>query len=274
MSHDPLRVGVLNLSANPEADARDLALQLGWPDMQVRTEWIRLGSRPSGSSEPISLRRLYRTFERVIGEAPLDALVVAGTPEGEPLAAELTGWGELSEILEYARAFVPSTLGLSFGGLVLGEVLGFSRVRLEQRLFGVFPLLNVAPFHPVLASEDRVFSSPQARYTGLDDAELERAARVGTVRLLARSAKAGYSIFESADRRYIAHLGRPDLEPARLVHDTDRAIDAVACPGITDARRVRRSAFFARWLDTVYVRTRESRSDVARVEAPRRAACR
>ncbi|HET9959365.1 MAG TPA: homoserine O-succinyltransferase [Polyangiaceae bacterium] len=45
---------------------------------------------------------------------------------------------------------------------------------------------------------------------------LERARDAGVVRLLAHGAETGYSLFESADGRFVSHLGHPEYEAQRL----------------------------------------------------------
>ena len=90
---------------------------------------------------------------------------------------------------------------------------------------------------------------------------MEAASADGRVRLLAHSAAAGYSIFESRDRRYLMHLGHPEYEPERLVfeYERDRAVGRhdVQAPQNFDTQQptltwqAHRTEFFTRWLQTL-----------------------
>jgi homoserine O-succinyltransferase len=91
---------------------------------------------------------------------------------------------------------------------------------------------------------------------------MERQQVAGAVRLLAHAPETGYTIFESADRRFLMHLGHPEYEPERLVFEyaRDRQL------GLTDVDppanmnlgqplntwRSHRNEFFSQWIKFVY----------------------
>ena len=121
-AHDarPLRIGVLSLSHEAETS---LIEPLSRPALPVHPIQIRLGTADQSGAEVAFIRGAPVSFTRAILDGPLDGLVLAGTPEEDVLPDELPRWRELTEILDYARGYIPSTLGLGDGGLALARML-------------------------------------------------------------------------------------------------------------------------------------------------------
>ncbi len=218
----PLRIGFINLMPRAEEYEKSLLAPFARAGVAIEPVWIRLALHAYSSSDPNRIRNAYTTFEEALVQAPFDGLVLTGAPVEEMAFEDVLYWDELAAILRHAQNAVPSTLGLCWGGLALAHLVGVEKVRFEKKLFGVYPLSNLSPEDGVLAGADDVFSCPQSRHSGIADARLERAANEGAVRLLAHSNAAGFSIFESADRRFLMHLGHPEYEPARLAFEYTR----------------------------------------------------
>jgi homoserine O-succinyltransferase len=260
----PLRIGVLNVMPMAETYEEALLHPLGRSIIQIEPVWIRLESHSYKSSNTAHLDELYVTFEQATKDAELDGMIITGAPVEELAFEEVRYWTELSEILQHARTHCPSTLGICWGGMVLGYLLGCEKVMLEQKLFGAYPLRNLARKHRITGDTDDVFWCPQSRHASVSDEQLEDAERREIVTLLAHSDEVGYSIFESRDQRFIAHLGHPEYEPERLVfeyeRDCERGRSDVAAPvGIDLAApanvwRSHRNEFFLQWVKSIYDR--------------------
>jgi homoserine O-succinyltransferase/O-acetyltransferase len=191
----------------------------------VQPVWIRLTSHAYGSSAADHIARNYQTFEQALTDGPLDRLILTGAPVEELAFQDVHYWAELVEILDHARRTIPSTLGLCWGGLALAKRLDIEKVRFPKKLFGAFRSRVLAPGHPLFAESRHEFWCAHSRHSGISDPALEAAAGAGQVRLLAHAPETGYSIFESADGRYVMHLGHPEYDAARLAFEWQR--DAV-----------------------------------------------
>ncbi len=111
---------------------------------------------------------------------------------------------------------------------------------------------------------DDVFDCPQSRFSGLDNAQMERAQAQGQLRLLARAHEGGYAIFESGDCRFLVHLGHPEYEPHRLVDEYERdkakGVAGVSAPVHVDLDapintwRGHRTEFFSQWIKFIHER--------------------
>jgi homoserine O-succinyltransferase/O-acetyltransferase len=254
----PLRVGIINIMPKVETYESYLLAPLREASVAIETVWIRLETHAYSSSDADHIRSRYVSFEQAQGARPLDGLILTGAPVEELRFEAVHYWPELSAILRAARSRVKSTLGICWGGLALAQLLGIPKLTYPRKLFGVFRNRPLVPRHPLLDRSQAPFWCAHSRHSGVADDELERAERAGSVNLLSHGAETGYSIFESTDQRYVAHLGHPEYEPERLVHEwqRDRALaraDVEAPKNFDPERpmhvwRSHRQQLFSRWL--------------------------
>jgi homoserine O-succinyltransferase len=253
---ETLRVGIINIMPRLEAYEPLLLRRLAPASRTVEPVFVRLQSHRYGSSDRAHLDRFYRTFDAA---GRLDGLIVTGAPVEEVEFAEVHYWPELTAILREAQTSVRSTLGICWGGLALGALLGIPKRLFRQKLFGVYEHRVLLEGDPLLPA-DRLssFRCAHSRHSGSDDDAVVRAAREGRVRLLAHSPRTGATVFASPDHRFVAHLGHPEYEADRLVFEWERDQAAgrsdVAEPYQLDLDRPATTwrqdseTFFERWL--------------------------
>jgi homoserine O-succinyltransferase len=217
-----LRIGIVNIMPRAETYEAYLARPLERALLPVAPVWIRLASHSYQSSDAGHIERAYVTFDDAIWRAPLDGLILTGAPVEELEFCDVHYWAELCEILSFCRERVAGVLGICWGGLALAKLLGVEKHRFEKKLFGVFQNVTLDSEHPIVGGSDDAFWCTHSRHSGIRSTELEAARDAGLVRLLSYGPETGYSIFESADRRFLAHLGHPEYEAARLTHEWER----------------------------------------------------
>ncbi len=261
----PLRIAILNIM--PEADTYEynILFPIGRSVLQIEPVWIRLNTHPYKSTSKVHLDSLYISFDQAIKHRGLDGLIITGAPVEEKEFSDIWFWDELRDILSYARSSIASTLGICWGGLALAHFSGIEKTVFPKKLFGVYPLKNINREHPITGELDDVFMSPQSRYAGIEDSILKARAAAGEVTLLAYSKETGYSIFETADKRFIMHLGHPEYETGRLVNEYKRDLKKghrrVQKPFNLDTDnpvntwRSHSLEFFTQWIKDVYLRT-------------------
>jgi homoserine O-succinyltransferase len=221
-TEDPIRIGIINVMPKLEAYEPLLLAPLARVRRAIEPVFVRLESHAYHSSDLGHLERFYRTFAAEQGKGPLDGLILTGAPVEELPFEEVRYWEELSAILEVARRSIRSTLGLCWGGLALGALLGVPKTRLPRKLFGVFENRPVDPSQPLLANQGERFWCAHSRHSGILDADLEQVAADGRVRPLSYAPETGYSLFESPDHRFVMHLGHPEYVADRLVFEWER----------------------------------------------------
>ncbi len=258
----PLRIGILNIMPKAETYEQSLLYPLSRSIIQIEPVWIRLHQHRYKSSDPLHLERYYRYFEDVIALGPLDGLIVTGAPVEEIDYRDVTYWDELTTIFAFARQNITSTLGICWGGLAIGKVLGLEKVLYSHKLSGAYETRNLDRSHAITGDLDDLFWCAQSRHAGIPDRALEDGQRDGRVHLLAHSDPGGYTIFESGDGRYLAHLGHPEYETGRLVdeyrRDSAKGRTDVLPPVNVDLEhpvnrwRSHGLEFFSQWVRHVY----------------------
>lgn len=220
-----LRIGILNIMPEAETYEFSLLFPLGRSVIQIEPVWLRLKTHTYSSTNQAHLDHLYVTFDEAIARKQLDGLIVTGAPVEEIPFEQVTYWDEIVEILTFARKNIASTLGICWGGLALAKFMGIEKTVYHKKLFGIFETRNINRLHHITGEMDDVFWCPQSRHSGIADEVLDREAKKGNVTLLAHSAEAGYFIFESADKRFLIHLGHFEYEADRLAYEYLRDIN-------------------------------------------------
>ena len=258
----PLRIGILNIMPLGEKYEFNILHPLGLSVLQLEPIWIRLESHGYKSWEPKHVEDIYVTYEEASREQPLDGLILTGAPVETIHFEDVHYWKEIKSILNDARQNIPSTLGLCWAGFVMAYLEGVNKFNYDQKLFGVFELKNLAPYHPIIGELDDVFFCPQRRHAGIPDEAMEEASNAGRLKLLAYGQQAGYTIFSTADDRFIAHTGHPEYNATRLAEEAKRDQDnpAVLPPANFDFDnplnlwRSHRNTFFTQWVRYCYLR--------------------
>jgi homoserine O-succinyltransferase/O-acetyltransferase len=215
----PLRVGIINVMPRAETYEPHLLRPLRAADVPIEPIWIRLESHVYSSSDAEHVQR-YSTFGAL--GAPLDGLILTGAPVEELAFEDVRYFCELRAILEQVRQSGVSTLGLCWGGLALGHLMGVSKILFGRKLFGVFEQRRLDAWHAITKGFGASFPCAHSRHSGVGDTELERARDAGLLHLLAHGPDTGYTMFESFDGLYLAHLGHPEYPAERLAEEWQR----------------------------------------------------
>ncbi|HET9620257.1 MAG TPA: homoserine O-succinyltransferase [Kofleriaceae bacterium] len=215
-----VRIGIINIMPRMEEYEASLLAPLAEHDVVVEPVLIRLRSHGYGSSDHNHLDRFYRELDEVLGDAPLDGLIVTGAPVEELPYEDVHYFKELRTILGYARRHIPVTLGLCWGGMVLGKLLGIEKRALPRKLFGVFEDRALIAGHDLVPAGKLVCA--HSRHSGLVEGEVDIAVHTGAVRRLSRGDHSGTSLFETTDGRFVAHLGHPEYNGERLSFEWER----------------------------------------------------
>ena len=261
----PLRIAILNIMPEANTYEYNILFPIGRAIIQIEPVWIRLKTHAYKSTSKEHLDELYVSFEEAIKNKGLDGLIITGAPVEEKSFKDVWFWEELSEILDYAKDNIASTLGICWGGLALANYIGIDKMLFDKKLFGVYPLDNIDRNNRITGDLDDVFMSPQSRHAGISDKILEAERDKGNINLLAHSNESGYVIFETADKSFIMHLGHPEYETDRLVNEYKRDLEKgrsdVPLPLNLDINNPKNNwrghslEFFQQWVKDVYIRT-------------------
>ena len=261
----PLYIGILNIMPQAETYEFNLLAPMGRSLIQIVPIWIRLLSHDYKSSDHRHLDKNYLPYDWVQSVAALDGLIVTGAPVEELPFEEVNYWPELRRIIDIATKSGTLLLGICWGALALAKYLGIEKIHYPRKVFGVYRTWNLAPDHPVMGGLDDVFWCPQSRHSGIADETLEAEAAAGRIRLLARAEKGGYTIFETADRQLMMHLGHQEYNSGRLLAEARRdrekgradvgPLENLDLEDPVNLWRANRNEFFNAWIKHVYLTT-------------------
>ena len=217
-----MRIGLLNIM--PEAEKyEDLIFKLLLHQaVDVEIVLIRAKNHAYKSSDKLHLEKHYVSFDQAVEKQQLHGLILTGAPVEFVAFEDITYWNELTEILNYARENIISTMGICWGSIAIGKFLGIDNTIIEDKLFGVFRAKFLKHAHWIAGDGNVEFECPQSRYAGLDETQLINAEKQGKINLLAASTTAGHFIFESSDESFLAHLGHPEYDIHRIMMEYER----------------------------------------------------
>jgi len=260
-----LRIGILNIMPEAESYEFNLLFPLGRSVLQITPVWIRLKSHSYSSSNQDHLDRHYVSFEEAVKEHHLDGLLISGAPVEKMAFEDVTYWQELTEIMDYSRKNIASTLGICWGGLALAYHVGVPKENYSKKLFGVFETKNLDINHPITGEMDDLYWCPNSRHAGCDEKTLQELSSRGEINLLGVSDEAGSIIFETPDHRFVMHLGHFEYDANRLVEEYNRDKKLgrsdveppchVNLENPINQWRAQNTEFFTQWIKYVYETT-------------------
>ncbi|MFS1663513.1 homoserine O-succinyltransferase [Streptococcus sp. zg-JUN1979] len=262
----PLAVLIVNLMPTKEATETQLLRLLANTPLQLTIDFLHMESHQSKNTKPEHLKTFYKTFAD-ISDKYYDGLIITGAPVETLAFEEVDYWGELCQILSWSKTHAFSTLHLCWGAQAgLYYNYGIDKVRLSQKLSGIYTQEVLEAYHPLMRGFDDVFSSPHSRYTEVLRASVEA---VEDLEILAAGSEVGLSLLASRDLREIYSFGHMEYDRDTLQQEYLRDLAGNKAPAIpkdyfpeddpTQQPRMcwhlAAATFFSNWINAVYQET-------------------
>ncbi|MBQ7363341.1 MAG: homoserine O-succinyltransferase [Clostridia bacterium] len=184
----PLKILVLNLMPTKVDTETQLSRLLGNTPLQVEIELIHTSTHKSKNTSEEHLLAFYREFSDV-RDNYYDGMIITGAPVEKMEFEEVEYWEELSEIMEWTKTHVHSTLHICWGAQAgLYYHYGIKKHLMEEKLSGVYAHTVDYKRSILFRGFDDVFYVPHSRYTTVLREDIER---VSELRVLASSERAG-----------------------------------------------------------------------------------
>ena len=189
--------------------------------LSVHMKLVSLPNVPRGERGLERLQQLYYGVDELWNHS-YDAIIVTGT---EPKYADLRQepyWDALASLFEWAQHNTISTVlsCLAAHAAVLHSD-GIARVRLDDKMFGVFEFTKASD-HPLTSRSEDVLRFPHSRWNGLPAAALVACG----YQLLTRNGKAGADCFvKRKEQSLMVHFqGHPEYQTQTLFKEYRRDI--------------------------------------------------
>lgn len=212
----PLKILVLNLMPKKIETETQFARLLGNSPLQVEMELIHTRSHQSKNVAEEHLLAFYKTFDDVKDQT-FDGMVITGAPVEHLEFEEVEYWNELTQIMEWSKTHVHSTLHVCWGAQAgLYYHYGIQKYGVPEKMFGVFPHRVEYKQSILFRGFDDVFMVPQSRHTTVLREDIEK---VPELKVLASSEETGVYAVYSKNGRQIFITGHSEYDADTLKNE-------------------------------------------------------
>ena len=211
----PLKIVVLNLMPLKITTETDLIRLLSNTPLQLDITFMKLKSHTSKTTPVEHMQQFYIDFDE-LRQRKFDGMIVTGAPVEDIAFEDVTYWEEITDIFDWARTHVTSTLYICWAAqAALYHFYGIEKHPLPMKMFGIFPqTINPDEANkPLFRGFDNVFNMPQSRHTEVNSDDIRA---VKDITVLAESPLSGVGIAIARDGREIFVTGHLEYNPDTL----------------------------------------------------------
>jgi homoserine O-succinyltransferase len=194
--------------------------------LQVDVIFVNVSSHVSKNTSTSHLNKFYVPFKD-IKKQKFDGFIITGAPVEQIPFEEVDYWEELTEIMEWTKSHVTSTLHLCWGAQAgLYYHYGIDKTQLPEKMFGVFEHYVQNRKTPLLRGFDDVFMAPHSRHTTVSREDI---CQIPNMTILAESEEAGVFLTITEDGKQIYVMGHPEYDRVTLhneyMRDKNKGLD-------------------------------------------------
>ncbi|MGL5272229.1 MAG: homoserine O-succinyltransferase, partial [Phocaeicola sp.] len=161
----PLKIVVLNLMPLKITTETDLIRLLSNTPLQLELSFMKLESHVSKNTPAEHMETFYRAFDSM-REERFDGMIITGAPVEQMEYEEVTYWKELTQVFDWARTHVTSTLYICWAAQAgLYHYYGVPKYPLDKKMFGVFEHHMHQSELSIFRGFDDIFYVPHSRHT-------------------------------------------------------------------------------------------------------------
>lgn len=218
----PLRVLILNLMPIKITTETDLIRLLSNNPLQVEVEFLKLETHTSKNTSEEHLEMFYKNFSEVKDDF-YDGMIITGAPVELYEFKDVTYWPEISEIFDWARIHVTSTLYICWAAqAALYHFYGINKHPLSEKMFGVFKHIVHNKKFPLFRGFDDEFYIPHSRHTTINREEI---LLHDDLKILSESDESGVGIVTSRGGREFYLTGHSEYAPNTLHNEYMRDVE-------------------------------------------------
>lgn len=219
----PLNIVILNLMPVKTVTEVQLLRLLSNSPIQVDITLMYPKSHRSKNTSEQYLLKYYETFDEIKGRK-FDGMIITGAPVEKLKFEDVDYWDELTEIMDWSKKNVYSTLHICWGSQAgLYHHFGIPKYILDKKMFGVFAHIINEENTQLLRGFDDIFYAPHSRHTCVKKEDIEK---VPELEILSESKDAGVYIVSTKGGRQIFVTGHPEYDTLTLKSEYDRDVAA------------------------------------------------
>lgn len=218
----PLRIVVLNLMPIKITTETDLIRLLSNTPLQIEVCFMKLRSHTPSHTPIEHMMMFYRDFEE-LRKQKFDGMIITGAPVEQMEYEQVKYWDEITEIFQWARNHVTSTLYICWAAQAgLYYYYGVPKHQLDRKMFGIYEQDILYPRLPIFRGFDDKFMMPQSRHSEIRRADIEKH---DELMLIAESPQSGVSIVMARGGREFFITGHLEYAPNTLDNEYKRDRD-------------------------------------------------
>lgn len=211
-----IEIGILNLMPLKEETELQLLRALSNTPLQVDVTFLMVSKHESKNTPTSHLNKFYLPFEKV-KKQKFDGLIITGAPLEQMEYEEVDYWQEFTEICEWTKTNVTSTMHLCWGAQAgLYYHYGIPKYPLEGKRFGVYEHQVLNRKVPLVRGFDDTFMAPHSRHTEVPKEEIQKHPELT---ILAESVEAGVYLLLDTDGKKIFVMGHPEYDRVTLSNE-------------------------------------------------------
>ena len=218
----PLRIVILNLMPLKITTETDLIRLLSNTPLQIEVDFLKISGHISKNTPVEHMMTFYKDFSTLRNEN-YDGMIITGAPVEQMPFEEVDYWKEVSEIFDWARTHVTSTLYICWAAQAgLYHFYGVPKYPLPQKMFGIFKHKVYDHQNPIFRGFDDEFYVPHSRHTEVRKSDIDK---VPELTLLSESEESGVYMVMARGGREFFITGHSEYSPYTLDTEYRRDLD-------------------------------------------------
>ncbi len=215
----PLEILILNLMPVKEETELQLLRSFSNTPLQINCTFMMLASHVSKNTSASHMEHFYRTFQE-IHRKHYDGMIITGAPVEMLEYEEVNYWQELTEVMEWSKSHVTSTLHICWGAQAgLYYHYGIPKYKRKEKLTGIYRHKVLHHKVPLMRNMDDYIMAPHSRYTEVRKEDVEKHPEL---QILAESEEAGILLIMRRDGSQIFVQGHPEYDRMTLNNEYQR----------------------------------------------------
>ena len=225
----PLRIAILNLMPLKIMTETDLLRLISNTPLQIELDFIDTDSHVSKNTPREHIETFYKKFDD-IKHNNYDGLIITGAPVEKVAFEDVDYWQELTEIFDWAKKHVTSTLYICWAALAgLYHHYGVPKYVLDRKISGVFKHHIDDELNPIFRGFDDVFYVPHSRYSEVRREDIEK---IDGLKIIAESDESGIYMVMARGGREFFITGHSEYSPGTLDFEYHRDLEKGINPAI------------------------------------------
>ena len=225
----PLKIAILNLMPLKIMTETDLLRLLSNSPLQIELDLLDIDGHESKNTPKEHIDMFYKRFDDIKNEN-YDGFIITGAPVEKVDFNEVDYWDNLTEIFDWAKRHVTSTLYICWAALAgLYHNYGIPKHLLSRKLSGVFACTALDQKNPIFRGFDDMFYVPHSRFSEVRRSDIEK---VEGLSIISEGDDCGVYMVMARGGREFFITGHSEYSPGTLDFEYHRDLEKGMNPAV------------------------------------------